>query len=292
MQWVVAPLRLAPQGASPTARLANNSLTVGGLVVQASSMGIGTQDCLDHLRTGVATNTCCAPAQGIDFLSLAKKPPMSMAWGTVELDSVWLGQATVARGSAQSRWASSCSSMLDLCFTATGAASGGTSGTSGSFTLGTLLRAAEGVPLAFFFFGISPAASVSTFLFFFYFLSPFCFFSRGASKVTDPGSLPWHFLHLTAFLFPSPGGSSGLVFLAFFFLVVLSDMDPSAPFSESFPFWGAGLPLPPPFEPLVPVAVSVTVLRVSPLQGPTKSARPPSSNSSLSDSFLSGYLIA
>ena len=124
--------------------------------------------------------------------------------------------------------------MLGLCSTATRAAPGGTSGTGSSSALGTLPRAAEGVPLAFFFFGISPAVSVSTFLFFFFFLSPFCFFSGGALEVMDPGSSPWSLLHLTVFFFPSPGRSDGLVFLAFFFLVVLSDVDPSAPFSESF----------------------------------------------------------
>ena len=178
----------------------------------------------------MATNTCHALAWGIDYLSLAKKPPMSGTWGAVELGAVWLCWATVAGGSMLSRWASSCSSMLDLCSTATRAAPGGSSGTGSSSASGALPRAAEGVPLAFFFFGISPAASVSAFLFFFFFLSPFCFFSGGASEVMDPGSSPWPLLRLTVFFFPSPGGSDGLVFLAFFFLLVLSNVDPSAPF--------------------------------------------------------------
>ena len=145
-------------------------------------MGTGTQDCLGHLGKGVATNTCHAPAWGIDFLSPAKKPPMSGTWGAIELGTVWLCWATVAGGSTSSRWASSCSSMLDLCSTATEAAPGGTSSTGSSSALGTLPRAAEGVPLAFIFFGISPAASVSAFLFFF-FLSPFCFFSGVPQKL-------------------------------------------------------------------------------------------------------------
>ena len=153
-------------------------------------MGTGIQDCLGHLGTGVATNTCCTLTWGIDFLSPAKKPSMSGTWGTIELGVVWLCWATVAGGSTPSRWASSCLSMLGLCSMATGAAPGGTSGTSGGSVWGTLLRAAEGVPLAFFFFGIGPAVSVSAFLFLFFFLSPFSFFSGGASEVTDPGSSP------------------------------------------------------------------------------------------------------
>ena len=118
-------------------------------------MGTGIQDCLGHLRTGVATNTCRALAWGIDFLSLAKKPPMSGTWGAIELGVVRLCWATVARGSAPSRWASSCSSMLGLCSTATGAAPGGTSGTSGGSTSGTLPRWLRGSPWPFSSLGLA-----------------------------------------------------------------------------------------------------------------------------------------
>ena len=165
-------------------------------------MGTGTQDCLGHLRKGVATNNYFALAWGIDFLSLVKKPLMSGTWGTIKLDAVWLGLETVAGGSVLSRWASSCSSIPDLCSMATGVAPGGTSSTSNSSTSDTLPRVAEGVRLAFFFLRISPAASAFAFLFFFYFLSSFCFFSGGGLEVTDPGSFPWPFLHLTTFFFP------------------------------------------------------------------------------------------
>ena len=58
-----------------------------------------------------------------------------------------------------SRWASSCSSKLVLRSTAIGADPGGTPGTGSGSASGALLRAANGVHFAFFFFGICSSAS-------------------------------------------------------------------------------------------------------------------------------------
>ena len=54
--------RSDPPGISFAACLANNSLTVGGLVVRASATGTGIQVCLDYLGTGVVTTACHVPA--------------------------------------------------------------------------------------------------------------------------------------------------------------------------------------------------------------------------------------
>ena len=199
-------------GVSVAACLASNFLTVGGLVIWASAKATGIQVCLSRLGRGVATITCHTLPQGMDSLSLVRKLPNSRAWGAIELDMVWLGWATWAGGSVPSRWASSCSSMFNLCSMDTGAASCGTSGTSGSSASGTFPRVAWGVPFVFFFFGAHSAESASTSFFFFFFLSFFGFFSRGGSEAADPGSPPRSFLHLSTFFFFSSKGSSGLVF--------------------------------------------------------------------------------
>ena len=179
-------------GVSPAACLANNFPHNWGPGCLCFSHGnwYGSRTAWAHLGTGVATNTCRTLARGMDFLILAKKPPMSGAWGAIELDTVWLGWATVARGSAPSRWASSCSSMLDLCSTAIGAAPGVTSGTSGSSKSGAFPRVAEGVPLVLFFFRISPAESVSAFLFFFFFFPPSPFTPGLVQKLQTQGHRP------------------------------------------------------------------------------------------------------
>ena len=289
MQWAVMPLGLVPWGFLSLPVWPTISLQLG-----AWSSRLQPQELVSRSAWAVSEETiaCCTLPQGMDSLNRVKKLPNSKAWGIIELDVVWLGWATVARGSVLSRWTSSCSSMPDLCSTDTGAVSCGTSGTGGSSTSGALPRVAEGVPLVFFFFWAGSAEWASASFFFFFFLPFFGFFSGGGSEAVDPGSLPWSFLCLTAFYFFSPQGSGGLVFLALFFLVVLSVMDLSAPFSESFSFWVTGLLPPPPLELLVPAVIPVAVLPASRLRGSIKLARPPSSNSSSMDIFLSGYLIA
>ena len=132
---------------------------------------------------------------------------------------VWLCWVTVVRGFMPSKWASSFSSKLVLCSTTGGAAPGGISGTGSGSASGTLPRAADGILLTFFPFGIGSSASASACLFFFFFLSPFYFFSRGGSDVVGSGSSPWPFFCFNAFFFPPMGSSGGLVFLALFFLV-------------------------------------------------------------------------
>ena len=237
-----------------------------GLGHPASATETGIQVCLDRLGTGVVTTACRVPACGIDFPSLAKKPPMSAPWGAIVLAVVWLCWTTVARGSVPSRWASSCLSKLVFCSTAVRAAPSSTSGAGGGSASGALPRVADGVPLAFFSLGIRSSAFASTCLFFFFFPSPFCFFCRGGSEVMGSGSSPCLFWCFTAFFSPPLDSSCRMIFLALFFLVALFSVGPSASFSESFRFVF--------------------------FQGLTRSARPSPSSSSSSDSLLSEYLTA